>query len=200
MRSARALAGSIAAQPAAYDLIQWAVGAGIVNRRVSRALAVVAGVLLDVGAGTGLDADLRPAAATYIGLDLDPAKLLRLRASHPGTPCALGDATRLPIRSGSCAAVLLKAVVHHLDAGQLEALLREARRVLAPGGRLVVLDAVWAPGRWPGRLLWAADRGSYPRRPQELAGAVARHFQLAERQSFAILHRYALLVAEAPVS
>src|SRR5438067_8605366 len=105
MRSARALAGSIAAQPAAYDLIQWAVGAGFVNRRVSQALATVAGVLLDIGAGTGLDPTLRPAAATYIALDLDPAKLRRLRAGHSGTPCALGDATRLPIRSGSCAAV-----------------------------------------------------------------------------------------------
>jgi len=200
MKSARALTSSIAAQPAAYDLIQWAVGAGFVNRRVSRALAAVAGVLLDVGAGTGLKADLRPPASTYIALDLDPAKLRRLRAGHPGTPGALGDATRLPIRSGSCAAVLLKAVVHHLDDGQLEDLLHEARRVLAPGGRLVVLDPVWAPRRWLGRLLWAGDRGSYPRRPEELAGAVARHFRIAERQSFAILHRYALLVAEAPLS
>src|SRR5207248_5574612 len=119
---------------------------------------------------------------------------------HSGTPCALGDATRLPIRSGSCAAVLVKAVVHHLDAGQLDHLLLEARRMLAPAGRLVVLDPVWAPRRWSGRLLWAGDRGSYPRQPEELAGAVARHFRVADRQSFAILHRYALLVAEAPLS
>ena len=193
----RRLAGSIAAKPAIYDLIQKAVGADAVNRRAAGALAGVTGVLVDVGAGTGLAARLQPPGATYLALDLDPAKLGRLRARQPAVATLQADATALPLRTGSCGSLLVKAVTHHLDGAELAALVAESARVLRPGGRLVLLDAVRAPDRWPARLLWAADRGSHPRPAGDLRQALELRFRVVDWSSFAILHLYVLAVAEA---
>jgi len=60
---------------------------------------------------------------------------------------------RLPLPSGHFAAVTLLAVVEHLDPTSLVELLAEVRRVLAPGGRVVMTT----PASWSDGLLhWMA--------------------------------------------
>ncbi len=51
----------------------------------------------------------------------------------------VGDAARLPFTAGCFDVVLAQGVVHHLD--EVAGFVSEARRVLEPGGSLVVLDA-----------------------------------------------------------
>ncbi|MGH7013220.1 MAG: methyltransferase domain-containing protein [Stellaceae bacterium] len=90
--------------------------------------AMAPGPSLELGAGPGFFAEHHPGA---VMLDIVPGQ--------PGSLCA--DAHRLPFRDRAFANVVGVDVVHHL-ARPGEAL-REAARVLAPGGRLVLVEP-WA--------------------------------------------------------
>ena len=64
-----------------------------------------------------------------------------------------GYADRLPYPDGSVDRVLSAFMLHHLPADQQHDALREVRRVLAPGGRLHLLDIDGSPPSAAGRLL-----------------------------------------------
>ena len=97
----RRLAGSIAANPIVYDLIQKSVGADVVNTRTARALALDRGWLVDVGAGTGLSPSLQPVGSRYLAIDVDARKLERLRAKQPAVSAVFGDGTAIPVGDAS---------------------------------------------------------------------------------------------------
>ena len=103
--------------------------------------------LLDLGCGTGtlvLMARRRHPGATVIGIDGDPTILAiaRRRAARAGIPVQLdeGMAYALPYADGSFDAVTATLMLHHLTHDQQLRTLAEVRRVLRPGGRLVVVD------------------------------------------------------------
>ena len=103
--------------------------------------------LLDLGCGTGtlvLMARRRHPGATVIGVDGDPTILgiARRKARRAGIPVQLdeGMAYALPYADGSFDAVVSTLTFHHLTPDQQERALAEARRVLRPGGRLVIAD------------------------------------------------------------
>jgi len=123
-------------------------------RRLSRVLELAAIApgerVLDVGAGRGELARAATAlGARVLALDssLDAVALSRetLGASRGASGPLLACATRLPVGDGSLDVVLMTDVVEHLTPAELAAALREARRALAPGGRLVVhtLPNLW---------------------------------------------------------
>ncbi len=97
----------------------------------------------DVGCGLG-DKTVAAAAAgarDVVGIDLDPEKLVRARtmarhASVGGTRFAVGSAVRLPLADDSRDVVLLLETIEHV--AEPAAVLAECRRVLRPGGRIVV--------------------------------------------------------------
>lgn len=138
-------------------------------------------VFLDVGCGTGSYLSrLSPSVAQAHGLELNPGMLavaaekLRDQATlHAGT------ATNLPFADASIDGVLCNQMIHHLDDGDpafpnLQALLLEARRVLRPGGTLVVntpSHAQFRDGFWFYALIPEAIQRSLPRfcRLDELA-------------------------------
>jgi SAM-dependent methyltransferase len=113
---------------------------------VARELAEAAGLragdlLVEVGAGTG--ALVMPLLATgirYLGFDRSPAmvEVFRARVAEAGAAADLrvadGDA-RWPAEDGAAAAVFSSRALHHLRPEHAAA---EARRVLRPGGALVV--------------------------------------------------------------
>jgi demethylmenaquinone methyltransferase/2-methoxy-6-polyprenyl-1,4-benzoquinol methylase len=108
------------------------------------------GRLLDLGGGTGV---LAEALQGRDALVLEPAlrKLRHGRRTRPGIAFVRGSAERVPLRDGSVGAVLASMSLHHVpDAGRA---LAEARRVLAPGGVLVVLEADPASSHGS-RLAW----------------------------------------------
>ncbi|RJX33833.1 MAG: class I SAM-dependent methyltransferase [Desulfarculus sp.] len=99
------------------------------------------GPLLDLGTGTGrMLPALARAGFLPVGLDCSPAMLAQARR-QPSALLVRGDAGRgLPFAGGVFAAVIgLHATLIHLSApGELEAVAAEARRVLRPGGVLVL--------------------------------------------------------------
>jgi len=108
------------------------------RRAILGALALQPGDrLLDVGCGGGLllrDASARGAAAT--GLDHSPDMVALARERAPGATVVEGSAEALPFADGAYTAVSMSVVFFFVD--DPIRVLTEARRVLAPGGRLAV--------------------------------------------------------------
>ena len=106
------------------------------NRRVR--------TMVDVGTGTGRMIELFAAQADRaIGIDSSPdmLRLARVRLDEAGIANASlrqGDMTALPLPERSADLVLLHLVLHF--AHSPGAALAEAARVLAQGGRIVVVD------------------------------------------------------------
>src|SRR5579885_1017529 len=100
--------------------------------------------LLDLGTGTGRMLELfGPEIERGLGLDLslDMLLLARDRLERAGFKhCSVrqGDIYDLPLANDSFDVVLLHQVLHFLDDGARA--IREAARVLRPGGRLLVVD------------------------------------------------------------
>lgn len=100
--------------------------------------------LVEVGTGTGgLLMDLAARADTVIGVDHSPAMLAEARqrladSGATGIDLRLGEMTHLPLPDGSAGCVLLNMVLHH--APDPPEVLAEIRRVLQPGGLLLIAD------------------------------------------------------------
>lgn len=111
------------------------------------ALPPAFGRLLDIGTGTGrLLEVLAPRADGVVGVDASRAmlalargRLARMRLDG-ATDAAVrqGDMYRLPFPDGLFDAAVMHMLLHHAD--DPAAAVAEAARVLAPGGRLVVID------------------------------------------------------------
>jgi ArsR family transcriptional regulator len=102
------------------------------------------GQALDIGTGTGrLLESLAPRISSGLGVDASRAMLALARvrlASHDLSHCAvrLADMYALPLPDAAFDLVFLQMVLHYAE--EPEAAMAEARRVLAPGGRLIVVD------------------------------------------------------------
>jgi SAM-dependent methyltransferase len=128
---------------AAYDAISdWyesyvtGPAAGFTERvqwLLARLLGAGSGPCLDLGCGTGVNAaPLRRLGWTPLGVDVSPGQLGHARRRMP---VAVGDAVALPARPAAVAAVA--SVLCHTDVDDYAAVVREAARVLRPGGRFV---------------------------------------------------------------
>ena len=100
-------------------------------------------VAADLGCGTGaLLTGMAEKAAAVIGVDSSPRMLELARRACAGRGQAvqlrLGELEHLPLREGEAEAAVLNLVLHHLRAPAEG--LREAHRVLKPGGTLVLAD------------------------------------------------------------
>ena len=148
------------------------------------------GRVLDVGTGTGRLLELLASrVSSGLGVDasramlaLARARLARADLSHLAVRQA--DMYRLPLPDRAYDLVVLQMVLHYAD--DPAAVLAEAARVLAPGGRLVVVDlaahdrddlAAKLAHRWPGFADDALrarlrDAGLRPNDPISVPGAL----------------------------
>ncbi len=94
---------------------------------------------LDIGCGLGaaLEHGSRAGAETA-GIDPSPSMIERARKRVPTAAVELGSAEEIPFRDDRFTAVMAVATFHHwADRGRG---LAEVLRVLAPGGRLLVME------------------------------------------------------------
>lgn len=102
------------------------------------------GRLLDIGTGTGRVLELlAPRVQQALGIDASKAMLALARSRLSGPDfahCAVrqADMYRLPLADGSFDTVVLQMVLHHAE--EPANVIAEATRVLAPAGRLLVID------------------------------------------------------------
>ena len=122
------------------------------QRRAFRAvLALQPGErVLDIGSGPGL---LAAEMAEEVGADgrvhgIDPSDSMLEIARHGGTPVdfGLGDALALPFADEQFDVAVSTQVYEYVE--DIAGALAEARRVLRPGGRLLVLDTDWDSIVW----------------------------------------------------
>lgn len=98
--------------------------------------------IIDVGCGAGRAvADLAQRGVRAIGVDPDPTMLATARSRFPGIDVRAADATSLPLDDGQVHGYRADKVYHVLP--EPAAALAEARRVLAPGGRIVLVGQDW---------------------------------------------------------
>src|SRR5581483_4260274 len=125
-----------------YDVMNRVMTAGLDLRwrRIAAGSVVRPGdAVLDACCGTG---DLAVAASraggVVTGLDFAPRMLERARRKLPEATWVEGDMLAMPFDAGSFQAATVGFGVRNV--ADLEAGLAELRRVLAPGGRLAVLE------------------------------------------------------------
>jgi SAM-dependent methyltransferase len=119
---------------------------------------------LDVGCGTGYLTSMLAAAVTpggsATGVDASAAMVAEARQfrSSPGCKYTVGAAERLAFEDGQFDVVTSSLMLHHLPTELRVPALREMRRVLRPGGRLLIAE-FRPPRTGPGRRVVGAITG-----------------------------------------
>jgi ubiquinone/menaquinone biosynthesis C-methylase UbiE len=193
---------------ALYDpLTAGAERAGVAKAR-RELLAGARGRVLEIGAGTGRNVEHYPAGSDVTYTEPDPYMAKRLRARTAKVVEA--GAEQLPFEDRSFDTVVSTLVLCTVT--DVPASLREIRRVLVPGGRLLFLEHVRAdPGstleRWQDRLHgpWHALAGGCNCNRDLLSSLDAQSFAVEElrRESWRFmppLVRPVVIGAAAPVS
>lgn len=143
------------------------------RRRALRRAGLEPGMkVLDVATGTGLVAReivrVTGNADSVIGIDPSPGMM---GASSEPSPVRLiqGQAERLPFAAGTFDFLSLGFALRHME--DLLGVFREFRRVLKPGGRVVLLEITRPEGRMSGALIKFYMRSMVPM----ISRTVARH-------------------------
>lgn len=143
-----------------YDLIVTLVGGNPTRGVLIEQARIGPGErVLDIGCGTGTMAvrvkQTHP-DAEVVGLDPDPKALARARRKADGAGVNIhfdvGFAGSLPFADASFDRVLSSFMFHHLPQDEKDRMLREAHRVLRPGGSFHMVDFGGSDSVTRGRL------------------------------------------------
>ncbi|SFK77548.1 Methyltransferase domain-containing protein [Amycolatopsis sacchari] len=100
---------------------------------------VSGGPVADVGCGPGhVTAHLRKLGLDAFGIDLSPGMVDVARREYPDTRFAIGSMTDLPLADASLGGLITWWSLIHVPAEELPGVFAHFRRVLRPGGTLLV--------------------------------------------------------------
>jgi demethylmenaquinone methyltransferase/2-methoxy-6-polyprenyl-1,4-benzoquinol methylase len=119
--------------------------------------------VVDVGMGTGLVTrqilKITGEPQRLVGVDPSPGMMQQARFEQP-VECRLGRAEEIPVPTASADFLVMGYALRHI--ADFAAAAAEFRRVLKPGGRLLVLEITRPEGRVAEFLLKAYMRGMVP--------------------------------------
>ncbi|MEU4568962.1 class I SAM-dependent methyltransferase [Micromonospora sp. NPDC023956] len=106
---------------------------------IGRHLTIRPGTVLDLGCGPGqITGHLRALGVDATGIDMVPEFIAHAQAAHPGVPFRLGSLERLDVADHSVDGILAWYSLIHLPPQDLDGVLAEFRRAIAPAGTVVL--------------------------------------------------------------
>ena len=97
--------------------------------------------LLDVGSGVGrLHPHLKPIVGMLAGTDPSTMSIDRAARDNPGVTYRAGDGQSVPWPAASFDAAAAICVLHHVPPGARPDFMKEMRRVVRPGGLVVLIE------------------------------------------------------------
>lgn len=132
--------------------------------------------VLDAGTGTGyLAGMIAPLVGRVIGVDCSPGMLARAgekmaQAGYEHVTFQQGMAEELPLASGSVDIAMCHMLLHHVVSPRT--VLAELRRVVRPGGYLVIIDAHRHAMRWTPEAFGDLHYGTDLRKVQQHLSAL----------------------------
>ncbi len=114
-------------------------------------LVVDSGVVCDLGAGTGRFAGTLADRLGRRVVAVEPSEAMRAQIAQPVGVTArvsvvAGRAEAVPLRAECCALVWMSQAIHHVE--DLDACGRELRRILIPGGQVLLRGLFEVRGSW----------------------------------------------------
>lgn len=135
-----------------YDLVAIPL-VGVRDRVVQFSEAAPGATVLDVATGTGAQAfAFARRGHPVVGVDISEDMLVVARRKNrfPHARFMRADATQLPFRDGTFGVAIVSYALHDMPPGVRERVLHEMKRVVRPGGTIVVVDygrPAWRPWR-----------------------------------------------------
>ena len=139
--------------------------------------------LLDLGCGVGSYHDFFD--CEYCGIDDSPLYVAWASKRYPTARFLPMDAAKLDFADATFDQAMTIATTHHLPDAKVLGMVSEALRVLKPGGRLHIVDAIIPlnPRQRIKQAIFAYDRGTHQRSFAALQTLIARGFRI--RHAFA---------------
>ncbi len=153
--------------------------------------------IIDIGCSTGTGAgvifDMRN--NDYVGVDISPDYISVASARYPLGKFYVMDARKLDFESAAFDLAVFNGVLHHMDDELILDCMREVKRVLKPGGKLLVAEPVFTGGKVLSNFLLSLDRGQFIRSAPEYR-QLLMGFQLDRERFFNFsAHRFCSFVA-----
>jgi ubiquinone/menaquinone biosynthesis C-methylase UbiE len=152
--------------------------------------------VLDIGCSTGasiakiFDFD----RLDYTGLDLLPEYVEVAKRRNPKGKFLAMDATHLDFPDASFDRALFLGVWHHMPDDVVRAALAGLQRVLKPGGKVLIAEPLFTPGRALSTFFLRHDRGHFIREREQYK-ALIQGWKIERERSFDFsLHRFLSLV------
>jgi SAM-dependent methyltransferase len=118
---------------------------------------------LDLGCGPGAFADLFE-AGDFVGVDLNARYIDHARRTRKGA-FIVSDAKHVDLPDARFDQILIFGLLHHLPDDEVRGVLSECRRLLAHGGRVLVIEDIPAVSRLNliGHLIHQVENGEFIR-------------------------------------
>ena len=140
--------------------------------------------VLDIGCGTGeYYGCFIP--EQYTGIDISPKYIAYAKKTKKGNFLVM-DAAHLSFPNESFDVIFISAVLHHLSDEDVEKVLKEARRVLKSGGKILIMEdaKIKALDSWFVRFIQKFDLGVHIRTPDDYKKMYLPHFALKREWQF----------------
>jgi ubiquinone/menaquinone biosynthesis C-methylase UbiE len=140
--------------------------------------------VLDVACGPGAFSNLF-SEQSYTGIDINPRYIDYAREHFRGE-FFVQDARKLSFEEGRFDEALVYGLLHHLDDSDVTAVAESLRRVVRPGGAVLVIEDIPTESRLNlvGHLLHWIENGHYIRPAEEYRRLLSPHFRIADERLF----------------